>query len=105
MKIAGDIMEAVASEKTISIGPLADNENYTLGLDSGGWFDDEGREVDSLPYKWTSKDGRVRNVYFDTQAHKWFSEDNFTLTPDENVDIHKDFKKEYGLGEEFELLI
>ena len=43
-------MEAVASgEKTI--GPLVDNENYTLDPDSGRWFDSDGYDAGFLPHE------------------------------------------------------
>jgi hypothetical protein len=60
VRTAGDMMEAVASEKPIIIGPV-DDENYILDPDSGRWFDSDGYNADFLPHECTLKheDGKV----------------------------------------------
>lgn len=101
MKIAGDMMEAVASEKIISISSLVDGNTYKYDPDLDKWFDDEG-VVYLIPHEYKSGNGRKRIVHFHTETHKWIY-NGVELPTGESAEIDSDFKNEYGLNGEVEL--
>lgn len=84
-------------KKGILIGPLDDGKVYKYDLQGDIWFDDEG-EVDFLPYRCTSTNGRIETFYFHTKTHKWLDEYFMVLPINNSVIIDYNFRRKYGLN-------